>query len=95
MELEHLICHEASRSTILSGVAGTNVLSLRTFLDILSGSDSEYDSDDVGYSAPPLMCYHIDGEVLAEEAPGLTPSDQSPRSHAAYLQEKEDRLRAR
>jgi hypothetical protein len=41
------------------------------------------------------MCYHIDGEVLAKEAPGLTPLDQSPRSRAAYLQEKEDCLQAR
>ena len=40
------------------------------------------------------MCYHIDGEVLVEEAPGLTPSDQSPRSHMANLQEKKDHLPA-
>jgi hypothetical protein len=41
------------------------------------------------------MCYHINGEVLAEEAPRLTPSDQSPCSCTTYLQEKEDHLRAR
>ena len=64
---------------------GTNVSSLCTFLEILSGSDSEYDSDDVDYSASPRMCYHIDGEVLVEEAPRLMPLDQSPRSHMAYL----------
>ena len=39
------------------------------------------------------MCYHIDSEVLTDEAPKLTPPDQSPRSRAAYLQEKADRLR--
>jgi hypothetical protein len=75
MELEHLISREAPRSTILSSAAGTDVLSLRTFLEILLGSDSEYDSDDVDYSAPPCICYHIDGDVIAEEAPKLTPSD--------------------
>jgi hypothetical protein len=85
MELEHLISREASQSAILSGVAGTDVSSLCTFLEILSGSDSKYDSDDVDYSAPPRMCYHIDGEVLAEEASELTPPDQSPHSRAAYL----------
>jgi hypothetical protein len=41
------------------------------------------------------MYYHIDNEVQPKEAPGLTPSDQSPRSHAANLQEKVNRLRAR
>jgi hypothetical protein len=40
------------------------------------------------------MCYHINGDSLAKEAPGLTQLDQSPHSHAAYLQEKADRLRA-
>jgi hypothetical protein len=40
------------------------------------------------------MCYHIDGEVPLEEAPELTPLDQSPHSHAIYLQEKVDCLRA-
>jgi hypothetical protein len=85
LELEHLISREASRSAILSGTVGTDVPLLCTFLEILSGNGLEYDSDDIDYNAPPRMCYHIDGEDLAEEAPELTPPDQSPRSHVAYL----------
>ena len=81
--------------TIISGVVGTNVPSLRTFLEILLGNGLEYDSDDINCDAPPSMCYHIDGKDPIEEAPRLTPPDQSPRSHAAYLQEKADHLRAR
>jgi hypothetical protein len=73
-------------------MAGTDVPSLRTFLEILSGNGLEYDID---YNTPPCMCYHIDGEVLPDEAPRLTPPDQSPHSHMAYLQEKADRLQAR
>ena len=73
MELEHLISHEAPRSTILSSVIGTDVPSLRTFLKILSGNDLEYDFDDIDCYAPPRMCDHINGKVLSEEAPVLTP----------------------
>jgi hypothetical protein len=75
MELEHLISCEALRSTILSSTVGTNVPLLHTFLEILSGNDSEYDSDDIDYNAPPHMCYHISGEVLPKVAPRLTPPD--------------------
>ena len=94
LELEHLISREAPWSIILSGAAGTDVPSLRAFLEVLSGNGPEYDSDDVNYDAPPCMCYHIDVDDLAEEAPGITPPNQSPRSHMAYLQEKVDHLRA-
>jgi hypothetical protein len=87
-----LLSREAPQSTILSDTARTDVPLLRTFLEILSGNGSEYDID---CYAPLCMCYHIDSEVLAEEPPGLTPSDQSPRSRAAYIQEKEDCLWAR
>jgi hypothetical protein len=83
------------RSAILSGIAGTDVLSLRTFLEILLENSPEYDSDDIDCNASPCMCYHIDDEGLAKEAPGLTPPDQSPRSRLAYLLVKEDLLRAR
>ena len=38
------------------------------------------------------MCYHIDGEVSSKVSPEFTPLDQSPCSHAIYLQEKVDRL---
>ena len=38
------------------------------------------------------MWYHVDSDDLADEASGLMPSDQSPHSHTAYLQEKADRL---
>ena len=66
-------------------MAGTDVPPLHTLLEILSRNNLEYDSNDIDRSALPHMCYHINGEVLAEEAPGLMPSDQSPRNHAAYL----------
>jgi len=59
------------------------------------GNGTEYEYDDINYDTPPHMCYNIDGEDPTEEAPGLTPLDQSPHSLAAYLQEKADRLRAR
>jgi hypothetical protein len=84
-ELEHLIIHEAPRSAILSSTVGIDVPLLRTFIEILSGNGPEYDSDDIDYNAPLRMCYHIDGEDLAEEAPRLTPPDQSPRCRVAYL----------
>ena len=54
---------------------GTNVPSLRTILKILLGNDSDYNSDDIDYHAPPRTCYHIDGEVLHKEVPGLKPPD--------------------
>ena len=73
MEQEHLISREASRSAILSGAAGTDVPSLCAFLEILSWNDSEYESNDINYHAPPRICYHINGEVLLEEAPRLMP----------------------
>ena len=92
MELEHLISCEAPRSAILSSMARTDVPSLRTFLKILSSNGSEYDSDDINCYTLPHMCYHINGKVLDEEAPRLTPMDWSPHSHAAYLWEKEDHL---
>ena len=88
MELEHHISHEAPRSAILSSAAGTNVLSLHTFLEILSGNGPEYDSDDIDYYSPSLMCFHIDGDNPIVDAPELTPPNQSPRNHAAYLHEK-------
>ena len=56
-----------------------------SLLEILSRNGLEYDSDDIDYTAPPRMCYHIDAEVLAGEVPRLMPSDQSHRSHVAYL----------
>ena len=58
---------------------------MRAFLEILSGNDSEYDSDDIDYHAHPRKFYHIDDEVLLEEAPRLTPPDQSPHSRVACL----------
>jgi hypothetical protein len=72
LELEHIVSHDAPQSTTLSGAVGTDIPSLRTFLEILSWNDPEYDSDDINYNAPPRMSYHIDGEDLAEEEPGLT-----------------------
>ena len=75
LELEHLISREAPRSIILSGTAGTDVPSLRAFLEVLSGNGPEYDFDDIDYDAPPHMCYHVNVDDLAEEVPRLTPLD--------------------
>jgi hypothetical protein len=52
------------------------------------GNGLEYDSDDIDCYAPPRMCYHINGEDPAEEAPMLTLPYQSPQSRVNYLQEK-------
>jgi hypothetical protein len=73
LELEHLISREEPWSTIISGAAGIDVLSLRTFLEILLGNGLEYDSDDIDYNDPSCMCYHINGEVRPKEAPELMP----------------------
>ena len=94
MELEQLSSREAPRSNILSSMVGIDIPLLRTFLDILSGDGSEYDSNDIDYNAPPRMCYHIDGEVPANEVPELTPPDQGPHSRANYLWEKVAHLQA-
>jgi hypothetical protein len=82
LELERLVSRNTLRGGIPSGAAGVDVPSLRTFLEILSGNGLEYDSDDIDHYVPPCMCYHIDGEVPPEEAPKLTPPDQSPQRHA-------------
>jgi len=95
LKLELLFSREAPWSAMLFGAARTDVPSLCTFLEILSGNGPEYDSDDIEYNTPPCMCYHIDGKDHAKEAPGLMSPNQSPRSRVAYLQEKADRLRAR
>ena len=42
LELEHLVSHEAPRSVILSSAVGTDVPSLRTFLEILIGIYNNY-----------------------------------------------------
>ena len=85
MELEHLISREVPRSSILSGITGTNVPSLRTFLEILLGNGLEYDSDDIDCYALPCMCYRIDRDVPVDEALELTPLDKSPCSYVNYL----------
>jgi hypothetical protein len=73
LELEHHISYEVPWSTILSVIMGTNIPSLRAFLEILSGNNLEYDSDDIDYNDPPRMSYHINGKVQPEEAPELRP----------------------
>jgi len=85
LELEHFISREAPRSAILSIALGTDISSLHAFLETLSGNGLEYDSNNINHNAPPCMCYHIDGEDPAEEAPELMPPDQSHRSHVAYI----------
>jgi hypothetical protein len=74
LELEHLISRKVPQSAILSSAAGTDVPSLRIFLEILSVNSPEYDFDNIDCYAPPHMCYHINGEDPLEEA---------PRAHAA------------
>ena len=73
LELEHLISRKAPQSAILSGTTWANVLSLRTFLEILLGNGLEYDSDDIDCYALPHMCYYIDGEVPTNEVLKLRP----------------------
>ena len=75
LELEHLISRKVPQSAILSSMAGTDVPTLCTFLEVLLGNGPEYDSDEIDYYAPPRMCYHIDGEDPVEEAPELMPLD--------------------
>jgi len=82
---KHLVSHEAPRSAILSDTARADVPSLCTFLEVLSGNGLEYDSNDIDCYTLPHMCYHINSEVLTEEAPELTPPDQSAHSHTNYL----------
>jgi len=84
LELEHLISRKAPQSAILSGTTWANVLSLRTFLEILSRNGLEYDSDNIDCYTPPCMCYYIDGEVPTDEAPELMPPDLSPCIHVNY-----------
>jgi hypothetical protein len=92
MELEHLIGREAPQSPILSGAAGTNVPSLRAFLESLLGEGPEYNSDSIYSDASSRMSYHISNDDQSEEATGLTPPNLSSRSRATYLIKKEQRL---
>jgi hypothetical protein len=76
------VCFPGQFSVVAGASAvGADFPSLRTFLKILSGNDSEYNSDNIDYNTPPHICYHINGEVLPKEALRLTPPHQSPRSH--------------
>lgn len=94
MELEHLIVREAAQSPILSSAAGTNVPSLRAFLESLSGEGPKYDSDSISFDASSCMFYHINGENDTDETARLTPPDLSPSPcHVAHLLEK-DHLRS-
>ena len=61
-------CHHLQRG-------GDRRPSLRSFLEVLTGNALEYDSDGIDCYALPHMCFHIDGEDAAKEAPELTPSD--------------------
>jgi hypothetical protein len=87
LELEHLVSREVPRSAILSSAASIDFPSLRAFLEVLSGNDPEYDSNDIDYYAPSCMCFYIDGENHVDNTPELTLPDQSPRSHELPLGE--------
>jgi hypothetical protein len=39
------------------------------------GNEPKYDFNNIDYDAPPRMCYHIDGDDLAEEVPEPMPLD--------------------
>jgi hypothetical protein len=77
--------HEA-----LSSLApwGADVPSLCTFLEILLGNSLEYNSDDIGYYAPPRMRYYTNDEVSTGKVTKLTPPDQSPYSPIGYPREE-------
>jgi len=94
LKLEHLVGREAPRGVILSGAVGTDVPSLRNFLEVLSRYGLEYDSDNVDYFSPSRECFFINDRAAAVDAPDLTPPDLSPTSHAAYLNEKDARLQS-
>jgi hypothetical protein len=83
------------RGTILSGAAGIDISSLRTFLKILSRNGPEYDSNGVDYYSPSRECFHIDGDNLANDASEVMLPDQSPHSHTEYLHEKATCLQSR
>ena len=59
-----------------------------TLLEILSGNSPEYDSDDINYYTPSLMCCRAGGEAPIEKAPRLTPPNQSPHCPTSYLRGK-------
>ena len=90
--MEQLVSREAPRIIILSGAAGTDVPSLRNFLEILSGFGPEYDSNDAYDFSPPRECFIIDDGAGTDTAPELMPLDLNPTSRAAYLKEKAERL---
>jgi hypothetical protein len=92
--LEHLVSREAPRGVILSGTAGTDVSSLCTFLKILSGVGPEYDSDEANGYSPGRKCFHIYGDQVINNNVKVTPPDLSLSSHATYLKEKAERLKA-
>jgi hypothetical protein len=69
MELEHLISCEVPHNTILFGSAGTDIPSLRFFLEILSREGSDYDSNNIDHYASPRACFHTDSEAPYEGMP--------------------------
>lgn len=92
LKLEHLVSREALHDVILSGASGTDVPSLRNFLEILSGLRPEYDSNDTGYFRPSRECFFIADGACIDTSPNLTPLDLSPTSPAAYHKEKAECL---
>jgi hypothetical protein len=62
------------RSAILSGTTRVDIPSLHIFLEILSRSGLEYDSDNVNCRALTRADHHANDENPAEEASELTAS---------------------
>lgn len=73
-------------------MAGIDVLSLRTFFEILSESGLGHRSYNTEHNATPHEHRHTNGKAPNREAHEPTLVDQSPRSHANHLKEKASRL---
>lgn len=64
------------------------------FLEVLFGLDLEYESNESdGYSLT-HKCLYIDEELATGDDLDLMPQDLYPTSHAPYLKEKAEQLKA-
>ena len=71
-------------------MAGTNVPSLHSFLEILSRFGHEYYSDETGDFLLSRECFFVGDGTLQLTLPELMPLDLSPTSCIAYLKDKEE-----
>lgn len=68
---------------------------LRTFLEIFSGVDREYDSDEANGYFSEHECFYHHGEQPLNDEPKATPPDLTPTWHAVYLPKKAEHLKER